>query len=67
MNESITRLIKEDEGLQEKITKLLDFIQTDEFSDLENVMCDLLETQLVAMLTYKGLISTRINLLKLED
>lgn len=57
----VARMLMEHAELQEKVTKLDKFIDSDKFSELSVVKQDLLVNQYNAMLTYLGILEMRLK------
>lgn len=60
MSDFISRLYDEKQQLEERYTKLKDFIFTDAFTQLDGVQQALLEIQVSAMQTYLKVLIERI-------
>ena len=61
MNDFKTRLIAEQIELEEKLTKLNDFNQSDKVSNIDPIQKDLLLIQAGAMYTYNEVLKARIS------
>lgn len=57
------RLLIEFKDLEDKINKLEDFVKTDKFSELHEIISDSMWGQLSAMKQYRSHLKTRIDLL----
>ena len=60
MSDFKTRLVSEQSELEEKLTKLNDFNQSDKVNDIDPVQKDLLLVQAGAMYTYNECLKARI-------
>lgn len=60
MSDFKTRLVSEQAELEEKLTKLNDFNQSDKVNDIDPVQKDLLLVQAGAMYTYNECLKARI-------
>jgi len=61
MSDFKTRLLEEKEQLDDKISKLFPFINSDKFTGIDKVQQDLLKLQLPTMRIYSEILQQRIN------
>lgn len=60
-NNYITRLIEEHEALTEKLQKLRQFLETDEYESLDSIDRDLLSAQASLMEQYVTILGARLE------
>ena len=61
MSDFKTRLLEEKEQLDDKISKLSPFINSDKLSGIDKIQQDLLKLQLPTMQIYSEILQQRIN------